>query len=198
MTAVPSPSEKPDWLTGLSTLKGPVLMLILERPGHAWDVGVRLGQRLGPTWSFDPNDIYSLLKRLTRLGLLEARLPDVREGPSRGARHNAVYHPTALTERAVAEWIEMPISREPDRSAMLALLAVMPEERAPELLLRLDEYARECALASRKVSEEYPTESWIGLLMELARKAVIARLEAEINWSETAREWIKERLAAKS
>lgn len=194
-----APSEKPDWLVGASTLKGPVLMLVLERPGHAWDLGVRLRQRLGPAWGFDPNDIYGVLERLTKRGLLEGRLeahPDRRRNPKKPARQMVVYYQTALTEGAVAEWIERPVSREPDRGEMLALMAVMPEERAPQLLLRLDEYARECAVASAKVSQEYPTESWIGLLMELARKAVIVRLEGEIDWAETAREWIQERLAA--
>jgi DNA-binding PadR family transcriptional regulator len=187
-------SEKPDWLVGASTLTGPVLMLILEHPSHAWDVGIRLRQRLGAAWNLDPADAHRVLERLRKRGLVVGRWEP---NPKRPHKQIMIYYPTALTEDAVADWISSPVSREPDRGEILALFAVMPEERAPDLLLKLEEYAKDCTAASAKNDPEIPTESWMGLLMELARKAVIARLQAEIDWAEEARDWIEERLASK-
>jgi DNA-binding PadR family transcriptional regulator len=185
-------NEKPAWLVGASTLNGPILMLILERPGHAWDVGVRLRQRL-PACNISPGEAIPLLERLHKRGLLEGRY---QQHPEKPGKRIMVYHPTERTQEAFMEWIECPVSRESDRGEILALLA-MPEEHAPMLLRRLEEHAKECAVASAKNKCEIPTESWIGLLMELARKAVIARLKAEIEWAEEARDWIEERLASK-
>jgi DNA-binding PadR family transcriptional regulator len=184
-------SKKPDWLVGASTLSGPILMLVLERPGHAWDVGVRLRQRL-PACDINPSEAQRMLERLTRRSLLEGR---DEEHPRKPGNKIRVYHPTDRTEKAILDWISCPVSRESDRGEIFALLA-MPEEHAPELLLRLEEYAKECAIASAKNKDEISTDSWMGLLMELARKAVIARLQAEIDWAESARDWIEERLAS--
>src|SRR5580698_9239159 len=58
------------WMRGSSPLKGAILGLVLERPGHGYDLGARLGARLGPTWAIDPKRLYRMLDQLERAGLI--------------------------------------------------------------------------------------------------------------------------------
>lgn len=186
---------KPDWLTGSSALKGPLLMLVLEQPGHGYDVAMRLARRV-PAWAVEPKDIYPILKRLMKYGLLTGRheLPKTRD-PSEPAREVLVYYPNDRTALAVLEWMASPLEREPDRSPLLALLAVAREEDAPDVLRRVEEFESDCYAKAREVEQEIPVATWVGGLLELGRKTVLGRLEADINSAETAREWIKERIA---
>jgi DNA-binding PadR family transcriptional regulator len=188
-------SEKPDWLAGTSTLKGPLLMLLLERPGHAYDIATRLSQRVGPAWAIDPNDIYPIVKRFESKGLVAGRHE---QDPERPHKQLYVYDLTELGLQAAIEWISTPVSLEPERSELLAMFAVLGEEHAPELLRKLEEYERNCYLAAAASEREIPTEAWRGLLMELARKSVVEGLESKIKWIETARDWIEERQASTS
>jgi DNA-binding PadR family transcriptional regulator len=185
--------KKPDWLVGSSALKGPLLMLVLERPGHAHDLATRLAQRLGPAWEIDPNDIYPMPDRLAKRGLLEGRYEP---HPKHPHKQILVYHPTEKTAEAVLEWVAEPVSREPERGELLALLAVAREEDAPEVLKRLEEFERGCYAITRVSEHEIPTDTWMGMCMELARKAVFGPLKGEIEWAEEARAWIKERMAS--
>ncbi len=50
--------EKTRWMRGPSTpLRGALLGLLLERPGHGGDLANRLAARLGETWRVDTNDV---------------------------------------------------------------------------------------------------------------------------------------------
>lgn len=188
-----APHDKPDdWLAGASALKGPVLMLILERPGHAHGVAKRLRQRMGAAWANRLADIYPLLKRLEKKGLLRGRHEP---NPHKPRDQVYVYHPTPLTAGAVLEWLSAPLSLEPESDGLLAMLAVAREEDAPELLRRLEELERDCSQSSPALDHEIPTHTWLGMRMELIRKAVVARRQAKVEWAEEARGWIEERRA---
>ena len=84
--------EKTRWMRGPSTpLRGALLGLLLERPGHGGDLANRLAARLGETWRVDTNDVYRLLEQLEKTGLAISR-----DEPKRGnaRRTHLVYHPT--------------------------------------------------------------------------------------------------------
>lgn len=191
-------NDKPSWLVGTLSLKGPLLMLVLERPGHAYEIASRLIQRLGSGWAIEPGDIYPMLERLQRKGLLEGRYEPHPGKPSRGRPHReiCVYHPTDLTAGAVMEWLSMPVTREPERSELLARFASLREEHAPDLLRALDEYERACFASAAESEMEIPTDTWMGTLMELVRKRASKRLKGELEWVELARQSIKERSAS--
>ena len=46
---------------GSAPLRGALLGLLLERPGHGGELANRLVTRLGDTWRIDSNDVYRLL-----------------------------------------------------------------------------------------------------------------------------------------
>lgn len=62
--------------TGLldSTAKWParaaVLAVLVEQPGHGWDVARRASRRLGSLWSIDLKHVYDHLGRLEAEGLV--------------------------------------------------------------------------------------------------------------------------------
>src|SRR5438445_1653326 len=98
---VRSTADTRGWMRGASApLRGALLGLALERPGHGGELANRLVARLGATWRIDTNDVYRLLDQLVADGLLEAH-----EEPRRGnqRRTRMVYRPTEQTEEALAE-----------------------------------------------------------------------------------------------
>src|ERR1700689_334732 len=113
--------EKTRWMRGASTsLRGALLGLLLERPGHGGDLANRLAARLGETWRVDTNDVYRLLEQLERTGLVNAR-----DEPKRGnvRRTHLVYYPTEEAAEALSTWMETRLPREPVRLGLQAKLA---------------------------------------------------------------------------
>jgi DNA-binding PadR family transcriptional regulator len=175
--------EKTRWMRGPSTpLRGALLGLLLERPGHGGDLANRLAARLGETWRVDTNDVYRLLEQLEKTGLAESR-----DEPKRNnhRRTHLVYHPTEETPEA--------LTREPVRLGLQAKLSVAREQDAPRLLLALKAYERECLMLAQLVS---PTDgrgrSWTALCMDCTRDAVYAQLQIEVDWAARTRRRINE------
>jgi DNA-binding PadR family transcriptional regulator len=55
--------ENDGWMRGSSTsLRGGLLALVLERPGHGYELANRLADRLGDSWLIVRKDIYRLLE----------------------------------------------------------------------------------------------------------------------------------------
>jgi DNA-binding PadR family transcriptional regulator len=169
-------------MRGASTpLRGALLGLVLERPGHGGDLANRLAARLGETWRVDTNDVYRLLEQLEKNGLVHAR-----DEPKRSniRRTHLVYHPTAEASEALSAWIETVLPREPVRLGLHAKLSVARPEDAPALLGALRAYEREClALAHIASPIKAPTRSWATLCMECTRDGAHVQLQAEASWA---------------
>ena len=159
------------WMHGASApLRGALLGLLLERPGHGGELANRLIVRLGETWRIDPKDVYRLLTKLEEEGLASSR-----EEPRRGheLRTRVVYHPTEQTPRALVCWMETLLPREPVRLGLQAKLAVAREQDVPRLLRALREYERECLVLAQLVlpTEDQP-RSWPALRLDCTRDSV--------------------------
>ena len=183
--------EKTRWMRGPSTpLRGALLGLVLERPGHGGDLANRLAARLGETWRVDTNDVYRLLEQLEKTGLIVSRDEPKR---SNHRRTHLVYHPTADASEALTLWMETLLPREPVRLGLQAKLSVAREEDAPRLLIALKAYERECLVLAQVVC---PTDglrhSWCALCMDCTRDAVYAQLQTEIDWAARTRRRINE------
>jgi DNA-binding PadR family transcriptional regulator len=184
-------AERTSWMRGSSTpLRGALLGLLLERPGHGGDLANRLAARLGETWRVDTNDVYRLLEQLERTGLASSR-----DEPKRGnhRRTHLVYHPTEATSEALSVWMETLLPREPVRLGLQAKLSVARQQDAPRLLVALRAYERECLLLSRLMS---PTDgearSWAAMCMDCTRDAAHAQLQTEVEWAARTRRRIEE------
>jgi DNA-binding PadR family transcriptional regulator len=183
--------EKTEWMRGTSaSLRGALLGLLLERPGHSYELANRLLMRLGETWRINPNDVYRLLKQLEDSGLASAN-----EEPKRGNQRgtHSVYYPTELTAEALTRWMETLLPRGPVRVGLQAKLAVAREEDAPRLLAALRQYERECLDLLKLAPAAYTGQrTWKALFMDCTREAVDGQLRQEVAWSQRTRRRIKE------
>jgi DNA-binding PadR family transcriptional regulator len=186
--------EKTEWMRGTSaSLRGALLGLLLERPGHSYELANRLVARLGETWRINPNDVYRLLKQLEDGGLASST-----EEPKRGNQRGThpVYYPTELTAGALTRWMETLLPRGPMRVGLQAKIAVAREEDAPRLLAALRQYERECLdLLQLTPTASNGQRSWKALFMDCTREAVDGQLRQEITWSQRTRRRIKEHAA---
>jgi DNA-binding PadR family transcriptional regulator len=176
------------WLKGGSPWKGPLLALLLERPGHPYDFANRLVHRVGPAWRLDTNDAGRVLRRAEELGLASS---DVVE--SKRSHHRVrMYQPTELTSKAVEYWMSSPVPAEPVRAELWTRMVVSAPEHAPALLEALDHFERQLFELLKEHSMPFPTKTWKGLELELARRGVVMRVEGDLAWIELARGHILE------
>ena len=191
--AVPSAKR---WMRGSSTsVRGALLGLLLERPGHGGDLANRLSVRLGEAWRFDPNDVYRLLDQLEDEGLARSE-----EQPRRGNRRRTrvVYHPTERTAQALGTWMETLLPREPIRLDLQAKLSVARAEDVVRILPAIREYEREClALAQLVCPSDGEASSWGALFIDCTRDGVYAILQAEVDWAARTRERINDYAACR-
>jgi DNA-binding PadR family transcriptional regulator len=179
-------------MRGSSTsLRGALLALLLERPGHGYDLANRLRERLGDSWAINRTYIYSLLDELEADGLIVGRAEPVRQG----RRVLVTFHPTELTSLALSQWMQTFTPREPVRIGLQAKIAVAREADAPWLLQALRGYERECLqLLQDTAATVTQRRHWRMLVLDCARDAVDGQLRAEIEWARRTRQRIAEHL----
>jgi DNA-binding PadR family transcriptional regulator len=181
-------------MTGPSgSVRAVLLGLVLERPGHGYELANRLVDRLGKTWQFACKDIYRVLADLEDEGLLRGR----EERRPRRKQTHLVYHPTASTAQVLSEWIETLSPKEPIREGIRAKVVAARKEDARSLLLALKEYERECLTLARLVPPPTNVPAWNGLVIDCSRDAVDAQLRNEIEWSRRTRQRIEEHLTGR-
>lgn len=181
-------------MRGSSPLKGALLGLLLQRPGHGYDLANRLNRRLGPAWQIEAKGLYPMLQQLERAGLVSPKAVAC-NGPT-GRR--LVYHPTPRAQSALTEWMAADAPAEPVRGELQAKLAVARDEDVPQLLTALDSYERQRRALLSASAEEFPSpHSWGALSMTLTRAAALTRLRAELDWAVLARRAICEFAAAR-
>lgn len=183
--------EKTRWMRGPSTpMRGALLGLLLERPGHGGDLANRLAARLGETWRVDTNDVYRLLEQLEKTGLAVSRAEPKRNNHR---RTHLVYHPTEETPAALTLWMETLLPREPVRLGLQAKLSVAREQDAQRMLYALRAYERECLVLAHLVApSDGEARSWTALCLDCTREAVYAQLQAEVDWAASTRQRINE------
>jgi DNA-binding PadR family transcriptional regulator len=173
-----------------ASLRGSLLALVLERPGHGYELANRLAARLGDSWLIVLKDVYRLLEGLEEDGLL--LLKEEREVGRRKPR--MVYYPTELTAQAVSGWMETLIPKEPMRVGIRAKVAVAREQDARSLLIALRGYEQECLrlLQLAPLTRSVPT--WKGVLVDCTRDAVDTQLRCEVEWARRTRRRVEEYL----
>lgn len=176
-----------------ASVRGALLGLVLERPGHGGDLANRLRVRLGETWRLDPNDVYRLLEKLEEEGLVQSRQEPPRAG---GRRATVTFHPTDRTASALTSWMETLLPREPVRLALQAKLAVARPEDAERMMVALKDYEESCLMLAHLVSPSNGREprSWTALCLECTRDAAHTQLEAEVKWAARTRMRIAEQV----
>ncbi len=188
-----NPAADRTWMRGSSPLKGAILGLVLERPGHGYDLGARLGARLGPSWAIDPKRLYRMLDQLEHAGLIAGT---VEIDPDNARQQRTVYRATERAPRALRTWLETRAPREPTRAEIQAKVAAAREQDESQVRQALLRYERECLeLLRQSAGPPLPVRSWMGLVMDIVRDASDAQLRAEIEWAKRTRRRIEEHVA---
>lgn len=183
------------WMRGSSPLKGALLGLLLQHPGHGYDLANRLSRRLGPAWQIEAKRLYPMLQQLERAGLVSSEAIAC-NGPT---RRRLVYSPTERAQSALTDWMATGVSTEPFRAELQAKLAVARGEDVPRLLAGLDRYEQECSTLLEASSEDLPRpRSLCALAIFLTRTAALTRLRAELEWVGLARQAIAELAATQA
>jgi DNA-binding PadR family transcriptional regulator len=178
----------------LRELRGATLALIVERPGHGYELWHRLNRRLGPTWQIEAKQIYPILDHLQDAGLVTSAEEPT---PGRPRQSRTVYYPTALASDALRSWIESELELAPRRPAVIARLASASPGDAGALLHVLDDYEGELLrLLEANDEPPVPVQSWKGLMLALARGHTDSYLQGELQWVALSRRRIREFTAA--
>jgi DNA-binding PadR family transcriptional regulator len=180
-----------DWMRGSSPLKGALLGLLVQEPGHCYSLGNRLERRLGPAWKIDRRSLYRKLVGLENAGLASS------DRRTDGDRNRIVYTATATATEALAEWMDTETPLEPRRVALQAKIVVARPEDVPRLLRALDSYERECFAMLGAYEDDSPQlGSLFGIGLFLARESALVHLRAELVWTDTARRAIERFMAS--
>lgn len=172
-----------------SLLDSVVLGFVAERPGYGYELGKRIGAKMGPGWQFNPSGVYQSLDRLEDRALVQHEERESRV-PSPRSRGRVFYR---VTDDGVAEfqqWLRSDVRKEPIRMDVLARIAVSRPEHAPLLIDALDGYQRECLdlIAGTTAHEADDATAWDRLITDGVRDSVLQHLRAELTWAKTMRQ----------
>jgi DNA-binding PadR family transcriptional regulator len=177
----------------LRGLRGATLALIVERPGHGYELTHRLNRRLGPTWRIEPKQIYPILDDLARAGLVTF---NGEPNPERPRQPRVVYSPTERAPDALARWMRSELESVPLRPDVIARVSSATPHDAQQLLRVLDEYETELLrLLEANDDGDPPVRSWRALLMGIARDHTDTYLQGEFQWVVVSRRRIHEFVA---
>lgn len=170
-------------LDGRSPVRAAALTVLMEAPGHGWDVARRVNRRMGASWRVKAKHIYPTLRQLEADGLVRC----VRESSTQPPYWRDVYHPTERAEQARREWLATPPATSIIRTDLQTRLAFSTEADIPDLLRALEERRTDILEEiEENAASETTRVSWLGTTMSLHRSAVDKRLKAEMEWIEEA------------
>lgn len=157
-----------------------MLGTLVERQSYPYEIANRLKHLLGPDAGLEPPDLYPIVARLERDGLIEV-VERVREPGQRQAR--IVYRATPAGARAFDDWIRTGSRPSPRRGELLTKLAVARPGDIPALLEQLAE-AEEHLLALLESADDlelaFPDGSWQQLIVDAQRDHALAHWQAEL------------------
>lgn len=177
-------TRSPGRLEGKAPIKAAVLGVLLEAPGHGYDVAKRLNQRMG-TWIVNPKHIYEPLKQLETAELVWSRKEPIPTPPG----FRKVYYPTDAARGARDDWFGSPPVLSVLRADIHARFAFSTREDAPVLLRALDEYRMNLieAIEDNAVTWAAPKGSWLGFVIGHLRAEVDKQCKAELEWVKDVR-----------
>lgn len=177
-------------LDGSAPVKAAVLAILMEAPGHGYDVAKRVNKRMG-TWAIDPKHIYEPLKQLAKAGLVRFEKEPIDEPPG----FRKVFYPTEAAKQARKDWFGSRPAQSVLRADIHARIAFSTEADTPELIRSLAEYRADLLqeIEQNAMTWAEPPGSWVGFVIEHLRTEVDKQCEAEIEWVNTLSKDLKER-----
>lgn len=172
-----------------STVDMAVLSVVIERPGHGYDIGMRFVSRYRPLYRTTVQNVYTNLRRLEAAGFIEPIDPDDHQ-PSRQVRKET-FRATGDGARNFRGWLRSPIPSETaHRELFVRLRALRPDDYRSMLRL-LDQYETAVLGSIGFIcAAEPPT-----VVDDLAREDLEASIESALRWSAGAREKLVDLIA---
>jgi DNA-binding PadR family transcriptional regulator len=169
------------------------LALLLDRPGHGYELTRRLNGLLGPSWNVEAASVYVLLDRLEADGIVRRETLDLPQGVRR-QRERVVYYPTERAEEWRRAWMARPARRESTRSEMLAKLAVARAGEERLILAAVDEYARHVVemLMEYDAEQRPAATAFESLMLDMIDDDIRTLLRAEQRWARRSKRRILE------
>jgi DNA-binding PadR family transcriptional regulator len=153
-----------------------ILGLLCERPMHGYELAriVQRDEALRAIWRIERSEIYFLLGKLSKCGLIIESAAEQAGGPVR-----VIYGPTAAGREEFVKWLRTPEPR--PRNLRTALLArvYMALRHDPQVAVELID-AQKQALVEwlARAREETPNNEVVALVHRLRAAQVAATLEA--------------------
>jgi DNA-binding PadR family transcriptional regulator len=166
-------------LEGKAPIKAAALAVLLEAPGHGYDVAGRINKRLG-SWAVNPKNIYDPLKQLERAGLVRHQKEPIPEPPG----FRKVYYVTDAARQAREDWFDSRPALSVLRADIHARLAFSTEDDLPDLLRALREYRADLLEEIKENERRWAAsrDTWLGLVISHLRAEVEKQCKAEIEW----------------
>ncbi len=168
-----------------SPLAWALLGLIVERPGHGYDLAQRFTRTYGKTLILSSRaTVYRLLDNLNGHGLIEETETGTEEKPAPNRQPKPHFAATAKGKRAYEEWLLAQLNHELQRSRLFARqLGMLEPEAALEVLDRYEEeYLEE---ADQDAPPDAEDDGGIG--EQLAYEDERITLGAKLSWTRYAR-----------
>jgi DNA-binding PadR family transcriptional regulator len=169
-----------------------VLSIVLEQPGHGYDVGTRFVQRYAGLFDSTVPHIYKSLDALETEGHVESFRPrPSRSNPRPRSRRqpSRVYRATSAGARRWSVWLTGPIPADDARRELWIRLQSVPTDDHRKMLQLLDHY--ETAVA--KSVDRRPECPRSPLIDVLVREDHEVWLDAQLRWVQSAREHVRHR-----
>jgi DNA-binding PadR family transcriptional regulator len=161
-----------------------VLALVVEQPGHRYDVWQRFDERFGSLIPVGSSRIYKAVKSLRDGGLVE----EFRAGPNRG------YRASALGARTHREWLAEDMRDDPLRAELLRRLLSLTVHDTTAVLDVVARYERACAaeMSAAPLPPEGADGDSAAEIVNTLREQLLAEerrvmMQARLAWSAFAR-----------
>jgi DNA-binding PadR family transcriptional regulator len=176
-----------------------VLTVLLDQPGHGYDVGLRAVSRFSPPYRLTVQHVYGNLRRLRRMGFIEPidldEVPDLKH-PERGATFKA----TADGARgfrgwlgsSFRDWFGGPVRPEIVRRELFTRLRALRVDDYGAMLRLFDLFEDAMLRSIGYVARGEP----LTIVDDLAREDHEAEIGGALVWVAGAREKVLDRIAA--
>ena len=168
---------------GRGDIRAAILALLAEEPMHGYQIIQELTERTGGVWRPSPGSVYPTLQQLEDEELVRESAPES------GKR---VYELTDDGRKALAGWIETPVSSRGLKDEFFMKFVVLASARLAEPRQLLEEQRREYLQSLRDLNALLEANGK-GPAAELLVEGAILHLKADLDWLEL----IEQRLALK-
>jgi DNA-binding PadR family transcriptional regulator len=166
-----------------STVDMAVLSVVIEQPGHGYDIGARFVARYHPLYRTTIQNVYGNLRRLREAGFIEPM--DLEDEPaSQGQVRKETFWATAAGARGFRGWLDSPIPSETARRELFTRLRALRPDDFRAMLRLLDRYEEAVLGSIEFISGAQP----LTVVDDLAREDHEASIEGSLRWSAGARE----------